>query len=274
MPTPATQQRPIALITGATVGIGAAFAELLARENHDLVLVARDLNRLNQRAEQWRSSFGIEVEVIQADLTRDEDIRRIVLRLQNLSRPIDVLINNAGFGINKSFLASETSEEIALLDVLVTAPMRLMHAALPAMKERDSGTIINVSSVAGWIAGGTYSAAKSYLTVLTESLHTELSQTNVTVHALCPGFTRPEFHQRGGMKMGGLPNWLWLSAEAVVADAWKSAKAGKVISVPGRIYKTLSFISRFGPRPIVRKIGMNVRVRQRRKKSSDSQQTL
>ena len=265
MPTPATQQRPIALITGATVGIGAAFAELLARESHDLVLVARDLNRLNQRAEQWRSSFGIEVEVIQADLTRDEDIRRIVLRLQNLSRPIDVLINNAGFGINKSFLASETSEEIALLDVLVTAPMRLMHAALPAMKERDSGTIINVSSVAGWIAGGTYSAAKSYLTVLTESLHTELSQTNVTVHALCPGFTRTEFHQRGGMKMGGLPNWLWMSAEEVVAHAWESAKAGKVISVPGRIYKTLSFISRFGPRPIVRKMGMNVRVRQRKK---------
>lgn len=265
MPTPATQQRPIALITGATVGIGAAFADLLARENHDLVLVARDLNRLNQRAEQWRSSCGIEVEVIQADLTRDEDIRRIVLRLQNLSRPIDVLINNAGFGINKSFLASETSEEIALLDVLVTAPMRLMHAALPAMKERDSGTIINVSSVAGWIAGGTYSAAKSYLTVLTESLHTELSQTNITVHALCPGFTRTEFHQRGGMKMGGLPNWLWLSAEEVVAHAWKSAKAGKVISVPGRIYKTLSFISRFGPRPIVRKMGMNVRVRQRKK---------
>ena len=266
MPTPAIQQRPIALITGATVGIGAAFAQLLASENHDLVLVARDLNRLNQRADEWRNSFGIEVEVIQADLTRDEDVRRIVLRLQNLSRPIDVLINNAGFGINKSFLASDTSEEIALLDVLVTAPMRLMHAALPAMKERDSGTIINVSSVAGWIAGGTYSAAKSYLTVLTESLHTELLQTNVTVHALCPGFTRTEFHQRGGMKMGGLPNWLWMSAEDVVTHAWKSAKAGKVISVPGRIYKTLSFISRFGPRPIVRKMGMIVRVRQRRKK--------
>ena len=265
MPTPTTEQRPIALITGATVGIGAAFAELLARESHDLVLVARDLSRLNQRAEEWRTAFGVDVEVIQADLTRDEDIRRIVLRLQNLSRPIDVLINNAGFGINKSFLASETSEEIALLDVLVTAPMHLMHAALPAMKERDSGTIINVSSVAGWIAGGTYSAAKSYLTVLTESLHTELSQTNVTVHALCPGFTRTEFHQRGGMKMGALPSWLWLSAEEVVADAWKSAKAGKVISVPGRIYKTLSFISRFGPRPLVRKMGMNVRVRQRRK---------
>jgi len=257
--------KPIALITGATAGIGAAFAELLASENHDLVIVARDLPRLNQRAEEWRSKFGVEVEVVQADLSRDEDIRRIELRLQNISRPIDVLINNAGFGINKSFTASDTAEEIALLDVLVTAPMRLMHAVLPAMKDRDSGVIINVSSIAGWIAGGSYSAAKSYLTVLSESLHAELKATNVHVHALCPGFTRTEFHQRGKMKMGGVPNWFWLSAEQVVRDSWKAARAGKVLSIPGRQYKVISFISRFGPRPWVRKVGMNVRVRQRRK---------
>lgn len=257
--------RPIALITGATVGIGAAFAELLAKQNHDLVIVARDLEKLNQRAEQWRAQFGVEVEVIQADLSRDEDIRRLELRLQNISRPIEVLINNAGFGINKSFTASDTAEEIALLDVLVTAPMRLMHAVLPSMKSRNSGTIINVSSVAGWIAGGSYSAAKSYLTVLSESLNTELADTNVNVHALCPGFTRTEFHQRGGMKMGGVPAWLWLSADEVVAEAWRSAKAGKAISVPGKPYKVISFISRFGPRPFVRKMGMNVRVRQRRR---------
>ena len=205
--------KPIALITGATAGIGAAFAELLASENHDLVIVARDLPRLNQRAEEWRSKFGVEVEVVQADLSRDEDIRRIELRLQNISRPIEVLINNAGFGINKSFTTSDMAEEIALLDVLVTAPMRLMHAVLPAMKDRDSGVIINVSSIAGWIAGGSYSAAKSYLTVLSESLHAELKATNVHVHALCPGFTRTEFHQRGKMKMGGVPSWFWLSAE-------------------------------------------------------------
>lgn len=257
--------RPIALITGATAGIGAAFAELLASENHDLVIVARDLPRLNQRAEEWRSKFRVEVEVVQADLSRDEDIRRIELRLQNISRPIDVLINNAGFGINKSFTASDTAEEIALLDVLVTAPMRLMHAVLPAMKERNSGTIINVSSVAGWIAGGSYSAAKSYLTVLSESLHTELKATNVHVHALCPGFTRTEFHQRGKMQMGGVPNSFWLSADQVVRDSWKAAQAGKALSIPGRQYKVISFISRFGPRPWVRKVGMNVRVRQRRK---------
>jgi short-subunit dehydrogenase len=257
--------RPIALITGATAGIGAAFAELLASEGHDLVIVARDLTRLNEKASEWRQKFGVEVEVIQADLSRDEDIRRLELRLQNISRPVEVLINNAGFGINKSFTASDTAEEIALLDVLVTAPMRLMHAVLPSMKDRNSGVIINVSSVAGWIAGGSYSAAKSYLTVLSESLHTELKNTGVKVHALCPGFTRTEFHQRGGMKMGGVPKWLWLSAEKVVSESWNAAKSGQAISVPGRIYKAISVITRFGPRPLIRKTGMNVRVRQRRK---------
>jgi len=144
--------------------------------------------------------------------------------------------------------------------------MRFMHVVLPQMKARNSGTIINVSSVAGWIAGGTYSAAKSYLTVLTESLHTELRGTEVRVHALCPGFTRTEFHQRGQMKMSGLPSFMWLNAREVVDAAWKSAGRGEVISVPGFQYKFLSFLSQYAPRPLVRKLGMNVRVRQRSKK--------
>ncbi|MFM8898075.1 MAG: SDR family NAD(P)-dependent oxidoreductase [Actinomycetota bacterium] len=260
-----TNNRPIALVTGATAGIGAAFAELLARENHDLVIVARDLPRLHTRAEEWRERYNIEVEVIQADLSRDEDIRRLELRLQNISRPIEVLINNAGFGINKSFTTSDVAEEIALLDVLVTAPMRLMHAVLPSMKDRNSGTIINVSSVAAWIAGGSYSAAKSYMTVLSESLHAELRGTNIAIHSLCPGFTRTEFHQRGKMKMGAVPDSLWLSAERVAEEAWKSARNGKAISVPGSRWKVISFITRFAPRPLVRKAGMNLRVKQRTK---------
>lgn len=260
-----TNVRPIALVTGATAGIGAAFAELLARENHDLVIVARDLPRLNTRADEWRERFKVEVEVIQADLSRDEDIRRLELRLQNISRPIEVLVNNAGFGINKSFTASDVAEEIALLDVLVTAPMRLMHAVLPAMKNRNSGTIINVSSVAAWIAGGSYSAAKSYMTVLSESLYAELRDTNVNVHSLCPGFTRTEFHQRGRMKMGAVPNALWLSAERVAEEAWKSARSGKAISVPGSRWKVISFLTRFAPRPFVRKAGMNLRMKQHNK---------
>jgi Short-chain dehydrogenases of various substrate specificities len=168
-------------------------------------------------------NFGVEVEVLVADLSRDEDIRRVELRLQNTSRPIEVLINNAGFGIKKNFLVSEISDEIALLDVLVTAPMRLIHTILPIMKTRNSGVIINVSSIAGWIAGGSYSAAKSYLTVLTESLHTQLAGSNIKMLALAPGYTRTEFHQRGDMKMSGLPNWLWLTSERVVEEAWRAA---------------------------------------------------
>ena len=255
--------RPRALVTGASSGIGEVFADFLASKDHDLVIVARDLTRLNERADRWRGKYGIEVEVISADLSNSADISVIESRLRDANNPVDVLINNAGFGINKSFTLSKIDEEQALLDVLVTAPMRLMHAALPRMKESNRGTIINVSSVAGWIAGGTYSAAKSYLTVLTESLHTELRGTNVRVHALCPGFTRTEFHQRGRMKMGGLPGFMWLSAEDVVRDSWQAAESGKVISVPGWQYKILSSISRFGPRPLVRKVGMNVRTRQR-----------
>ena len=258
--------RPIALVTGASAGIGESFARYLAERGHDLVLVARDESRLRERAEKWSSAYGIDVEILSADLSTQVGIEKVELRLRNQDRPIEVLINNAGFGINKSFATSALDEENNLLEVLVRAPMRFMHVVLPLMKERNSGTIINVSSVAGWIAGGSYSSAKSYLTVLTESLHTELRGTNIHVHALCPGFTRTEFHQRGRMRMTGLPEFMWLSADDVVDAAWRASQAGEVLSVPGFQYKILSSVSRFGPRPLVRRVGMNVRSRQRNTK--------
>jgi short-subunit dehydrogenase len=253
----------IALITGATAGIGAQYARLLAKEGFDLILVARNKNRLASTAKSLNKEFGVKVEVLPADLTKPVQLEKVRKRLSDSKKPIEVLINNAGFGINKSFLVSDLSDEQGLLDVLVTAPMRLTHAVLPIMKERNSGTIVNVSSVASWIAGGSYSAAKSYLTVLTESLHTELRPTKVKISALCPGFTRTEFHERGRMKMSGLPNFMWLSAEKVVSKSWRDVNAGKVISIPGWQYLILSSISRFGPRPMVRRIGMNVRKKQR-----------
>jgi short-subunit dehydrogenase len=253
----------IALITGATAGIGAQYARLLAKEGFDLILVARNKNRLASTAKSLNKEFGVKVEVLPADLTKPVQLEKVRKRLSDSRKPIEVLINNAGFGINKSFLVSDLSDEQGLLDVLVTAPMRLTHAVLPIMKERNSGTIVNVSSVASWIAGGSYSAAKSYLTVLTESLHTELRPTKIKISALCPGFTRTEFHERGRMKMNGLPNFMWLSAEKVVRKSWRDVNAGKVISIPGWQYLILSSISRFGPRPMVRRIGMNVRKKQR-----------
>jgi short-subunit dehydrogenase len=251
------------LVTGATVGIGESFTRLLAQNGYNIVLVARDLPRLQERAKALESTFGIATTVIQADLATDAGCKTTEDFIAN--NQIDVLINNAGFGINKAFTMSQLDAEQQLLDVLVRTPMRLMHVALPGMKERNKGVIINVSSVAGWIAGGTYSASKSYLTVLSESLHTELSSTNVKVSALCPGFTRTEFHQRGRMSMKALPTFMWLNSDKLVAAAWKDAVAGKAVSVPGWQYQLLTFVMRNAPRPMVRKIGMNVRIKQRKK---------
>ena len=250
-----------ALVTGATAGIGESFTRLLASKGYNIALVARDEVRLHERAAGLREKYGIQTFVLPADLATKSGVKSVEKYIQ--SYEIEVLINNAGFGINKAFTASNLGDEQDLLNVLVRTPMRLMHVILPGMKERKSGTIINVSSVAGFIAGGTYSAAKSYLTVLSESLNTELKGSGVIVSALCPGFTRTEFHQRGRMKMKGLPRFMWLNADTLVAQSWKDAQAHQPVSVPGWQYKLLVAIISIAPRSFVRQIGMNVRKKQR-----------
>jgi short-subunit dehydrogenase len=251
-----------ALVTGATAGIGESFTRLLAENNYNIVLVARDLPRMQERARDLEAKFKVSAHVIQADLATDAGCALVEQYIAN--NQIDVLINNAGFGINKAFTMSVLDAEQQMMDVLVRTPMRLMHVALPGMKERNKGVIINVSSVAGFIAGGTYSASKSYLTVLSESLHTELAATNVKISALCPGFTRTEFHQRGRMSMKGLPNFMWLNSDELVAKAWSDALKGEPVSIPGWQYKLLVFVVQTLPRSVVRKVGMNLRVKQRK----------
>ena len=251
-----------ALVTGATAGIGESFTRLLAENNYNIVLVARDLPRLQERAQGLQEQFNIQTHIIQADLATDEGCTAVEQFIA--SNQVDVLINNAGFGINKAFTLSVLDVEQQLLDVLVRTPMRLMHVALPLMKERNKGVVINVSSIASFIAGGTYSASKSYLTVLSESLHTELADTNIKISALCPGFTRTEFHQRGRMSMKGLPSFMWLNSDRLVAQAWSDALKGRVISIPGWQYQLLSCVIASLPRSIVRKVGMNLRRKQRR----------
>lgn len=250
-----------ALVTGATAGIGESFTRLLAAKGFNLVLVARDEARLHERAAGLRENFGAESVVIVADLATEAGCAKVEDYIR--ANEIEVLINNAGFGINKAFTRSDLAKEEEVLKVLVRTPMRLMHVALPAMKERNSGVVINVSSVASFIAGGAYSAAKAYLTVLSESLSTELSATNIKVSALCPGFTRTEFHQRGRMKMAGLPNFMWLNSDVLVAKAWKDAVSGKPVSIPGWQYKVLIGLISVVPRTVVRRLGMNLRVKQR-----------
>ena len=250
-----------ALVTGATAGIGESFTRLLASEGFNIVLVARDEARLHERAQGLKDRYGADSVVIVADLATESGCAKVEEFISN--NEIEILINNAGFGINKAFTMSDLAKEEEVLKVLVRTPMRLMHVALPAMKARNSGVVINVSSVAGFIAGGAYSAAKSYLTVLSESLHTELSATNIKVSSLCPGFTRTEFHQRGRMKMAGLPEFMWLNSDELVAAAWKDTLAGKAVSIPGWQYKLLVGIISVVPRSIVRRLGMNLRVKQR-----------
>jgi hypothetical protein len=250
-----------ALVTGATAGIGESFTRLLAQEQYNIVLVARDENRLHERAAALRTKYGVETEVIVADLSTESGTSRVESYIAE--KEIEVLINNAGFGINKAFSVSKLADEEALLDVLVRVPMRLMHVAIPKMVATKRGVIINVSSVASFIAGGTYSASKSYLTVLSESLHTEVSGSGVMVSALCPGFTRTEFHQRGRMKMGQLPQFMWLNADELVAKSWKDALAGKAVSIPGWQYKVLVGVLNLLPRRVVRNVGMGLRKKQR-----------
>ena len=248
-----------ALVTGATAGIGESFTRMLASKGFNIALVARDEARLHERAAALREKHGVQTFVLPAALATDLGCVSVEDYLKEFE--IEVLINNAGFGINKLFTMSAIEAEQGLLDVLVRTPMRLMHVVLPQMKARKSGTIINVSSVASFIAGGTYSASKSYLTVLSESLHTELRGSNVKISALCPGFTRTEFHERGRMKMKGLPEFMWLDSDQLVARSWSDAQNGKAVSIPGWQYKLLVGFISILPRGMVRRIGMNLRKR-------------
>jgi len=243
-----------AVITGATSGIGLEFAQTLAARGHDVCLVARDVQRLEAVAEQLRAQ-RVSVEVISADLTDRADLARVEARLSDRDRPVEILVNNAGFGVPQRFVGGDIDAEQLMLDVLVTAVMRLTHAVAPGMVARGTGAIINVSSVASWITGGTYSASKSWVTVFSESLSIELAGTGVNVVAVCPGFTHTEFHQRAGMQMEQLPEWMWLDTTEVVDQALRDVRRGRPVSVAGTKYKALSLAAQYLPRPLVRRIG-------------------
>lgn len=241
-----------ALVTGASAGIGRAFAERLAREGTDLVLVARDRTRLDELAAGLRTRHGVAVEVLVADLSDREATERVCTRLRDEVRPVDLLVNNAGFGPHAAFLDNDLAEEEAALDVMVRAVLLTCHAAGRAMRERGRGAIINVSSVASFVANGSYSADKAYVTVLSEALAGQLAGTGVTVTAVCPGLTRSEFHERQRVRLSGVPGALWLDADAVAAQALADAAAGKVVSVPGAQWKAITTLVRAMPRPLVR----------------------
>jgi short-subunit dehydrogenase len=230
---------PTALITGPTSGIGNAFARRLAADGWDLVLVARDSARLDRVAGELRAAHGTEVETLPADLTSDAACTAVAERIADETRPIDLLVNNAGLAGPGSMLSSDYRAEQAALAVMVRAVLQLSHAALRTMAARGHGGIVNVSSVAGYVPRGTYSAAKAYVTNFTESLAEEARGTGVRVVVTCPGFTRTEFHARAGFETDAIPDFLWLSADKVVDDALDALRRGRVVTVPGLQWKVI-----------------------------------
>ena len=241
-----SQPRPVALVTGPTTGIGRAFAHELAGRGYDLVLVARSEDRLAEVADEVRA-LGAGAEVMPADLTDRASLVVVEARLAQEERPVDLLVNNAGFGLKKGFADNDVEDEQRMLDVLVTAVMRLSHAAVTAMLARGHGGVINVSSVAGFLPRGTYSAAKAYVTQLSRWADATYRDRGVRTMALCPGFTRTEFHQRMEVGQESAPSWLWLDAGRLVRDALDDFDKGKAVSVPDARYKAVVAISRYVP---------------------------
>ncbi|MFF8094320.1 SDR family NAD(P)-dependent oxidoreductase [Streptomyces sp. NPDC016675] len=237
-----------ALITGSTAGIGAAFARRLAADGHDLVLVARDTKRLREQATELHDRHGIEAEVLTADLAADTGIDAVTARLGERRKPVDLLINNAGFGNKGRFLEVSMADELTMLKVHCEAVLRLTSAATEAMRERGRGGVVNVASVAAFVPRGTYGASKAWVVQFTQGVAKDLAGSGVRLMALCPGFVRTEFHERAGMGTDNIPNWMWLDADKVVAAALADLSRGKSLSIPDPRYKTLMGAAKLVPR--------------------------
>lgn len=253
----ASREKRLALVTGATAGIGAEFAQQLAAEGYDLVLVARDGARLEERAAALRAEHGVSVEVLAADLVSREGLAAVEARVAasgSSSEPqtrVTMLVNNAGFGLREPFEENSVEDEQRHLDLLVTAPMRLTHAALPQMLEAGSGTIVNIASVAGFTPRGTYGAAKAWLLSFSQWANIHYRSRGVSVTAVAPGFVHTEFHDRMQVDKGSVPAFLWLDAATLVRLALRDVARGTAISVPTVRYKIVVGLTRLLPKRLV-----------------------
>ena len=249
---PPTERR--VLVTGATAGIGEAFARRLAADGSHLVLVARDATRLAEVAADLTGRYGHQVEILPADLSTDDGCATVERRLTG-GAPVDLLVNNAGVSLNRPFLRSTVADEERLLRLNVHAVLRLTLAALGPMTDRRNGAVINVSSVSGFapvMPGSTYPASKAWVTSFSESVDQSARPFGVRVMALCPGYTRTGYHERNGIDMSATPGWMWLRAEDVVDEALRDLRKGKAVSVPDWRYKLAVAGLRHAPRRLLR----------------------
>jgi len=251
---------PTALVTGASTGIGAAFARRLAADGYDLVLLARDEARLEKVAAQVRAASGVGAQVLAVDLAQAQSRQAAIDRLTDPAQPVDLLVNNAGVATSGEFWTVPDETLHRQLELNVTAVMALSRAVLPGMIERGSGGVINVASVAGLLPGrgSSYTASKAYVISLSEGLSQGLTGTGVRVLALCPGFVRTEFHPRAGIDMSSAPKWVWLNVDDVVAAALAGLARDAGICIPGPLYRGLVVGARLIPRPLARFLGSRI----------------
>ncbi len=236
-----------ALVTGATAGLGAEFARQLAGQGQNLVITGRDPIALVGKAQGLEAQYGVSVETLTVDLATREGVDVVVARIRAREQPVTMLVNNAGAGLSTEFHESEAEDEVAMLRLLVEAPMLLSHAAIQSFLARGGGRIINVSSVAGLIPDGSYGAAKSWTVAFSRWANTRYKSSGVTVTALCPGLVRTEFHQRAGIDTSKRPRWAWMDADDVVREGLTAAADGRSVCVPSRRYRSLMTAARFSP---------------------------
>lgn len=244
----------LALITGASAGIGAAFASLYASQGYDLAITARRADRLNAVADEVRLRYGVEILIVPADLARPDGVDGVLDEIAAHGRVVDVLVNNAGYGLPGSFVAASWDEQQAFLKVLLTSVCELTHKVLPGMLERRFGRILNVASMAGLAPAGPgtvlYSAAKAFVVKFSQGLHLEARGAGVHVSALCPGYTYTEFHDVEGTRasIGETTRpWMWMGADEVAAAGFEAVEANRPICVPGAPYKAAAALSRLLP---------------------------
>ena len=245
-----------ALVTGASTGIGAAFARRLARDGSNLILVARDRGRLETLASELREFHRSEVSVLPADLTQEGPLGDVLNAVAS-RRNLDLLVNNAGFATLGPFAKLDCERELSEIALNVTALVRLTQTALPRMISRRRGAIINVSSLAAFQPGpynATYSATKAYVKSFSEALAEELRGTGVRVQVLCPGFTRTEFQARAGLDASRIPRLAWMGADAVVDQSLAALRRGAVVCVPGLANRVLAGVVSASPTALVRRV--------------------
>lgn len=243
-----------ALITGATSGLGAQFCSQLAAKGRDLVIVARDEQRLAELAARLQAQFAIDVQILAADLVSDAGVQLVAARLAQTAAPVSLLVNNAGFGLRGNFSDNDLGEELDHLRIHTQTPLVLMHAALRAMGSGPGGRIINVASVAAYTPRGSYSAAKAMMVNFSRWANVFYAGRGISVTALCPGFVRTEFHDRMGADKSKIPAWGWLTAPDVVRQALKDSEAGKSVSVPSVRYKLAIAVARIAPDALVERL--------------------